>query len=108
MKIIIILSLAKFFDEKKIQDARDYFFLILPITLVTIPFLLILQQPDLGTAMIILFIGVVVFFLAGLSWKFFTLIGSIFLVIAPYLRGFLKDYQKQRILTLFPSLPCAL
>jgi len=101
MKIIMILSLAKFFDEKKIQDAKDYFFLILPITLVAIPFLLILQQPDLGTAIIILFIGAVVFFLAGLSWKFFTLVGSIFLVIAPYLWGFLKDYQKQRILTLF-------
>jgi rod shape determining protein RodA len=101
MKILIIVSLSKFFDEKKIQDTKDYFFLILPITIVIIPFLLILKQPDLGTAMMVLFVSLIVFFLAGLSWKFFALMGALFLVVAPYLWGFLKDYQKTRILTLF-------
>ena len=40
MKICIILSLAKFFDEKKIKESRDYFFLILPI-LIVFPFQLV-------------------------------------------------------------------
>ena len=101
MKIIIILALAKFFDEKKIKEARDYFFLILPITMVLIPFSLILSQPDLGTASIFLFICFIVFFLAGLSWKFFSFLGLLFVIITPYLWGSLKYYQKQRILTLF-------
>ena len=61
MKIFLVISLAKFFDEKKFQESRDYFFLILPIFLVTIPFFLVLIQPDLGTAMLILFVSVVIF-----------------------------------------------
>ena len=65
MKIFLIISLAKFFDEKKFQESRDYFFLILPILIVTIPFLLVLIQPDLGTAMLILFVSIVIFFCFG-------------------------------------------
>jgi rod shape determining protein RodA len=101
MKICIILTLAKFFDEKRIKETRDYFFLILPITLVLIPFGLIVSQPDLGTASMILFISFIIFFISALSWKFFASIGIGFLIIAPYLWNSLKNYQKQRILTLF-------
>ncbi len=101
MKVFLIISLAKFFDEKKIQETRDYFFLILPILLLTIPFVLILSQPDLGTAMLILFVSIVIFFISGLNWKFFSFAGLGALIVTPYLWGGLKDYQKQRILTLF-------
>ena len=48
MKVLLIVVLAKFFDEKKIQDVKDYFFLILPISLIAIPVMLIISQPDLG------------------------------------------------------------
>ena len=101
MKICIILSLAKFFDEKKIKEKRDYFFLILPLSLVLFPFGLIISQPDLGTASMILFISFLIFFISGLSWKFFASLGVGFLIIAPSLWNSLKNYQKQRILTLF-------
>tara|TARA_X000000368_G_scaffold248011_1_gene195861 strand:+ start:51 stop:983 length:933 start_codon:yes stop_codon:yes gene_type:complete len=101
MKIFIILSLAKFFDEKQIKEKRDYFFLILPILIVLIPVGIILEQPDLGTSLIILIISFLIFFIAGLSWKFFASIGFVSLVLTPYLWSFLKAYQKQRILTLF-------
>ncbi|MFL2661454.1 MAG: rod shape-determining protein RodA [Alphaproteobacteria bacterium] len=101
MKIFIIISLAKFFDEKKIQEPRDYLFLILPIILVLIPFSLILSQPDLGTAMLILFVSIIIFFISGINWKFFAFFGILGLMVAPYLWGALKEYQKQRILTLF-------
>jgi rod shape determining protein RodA len=101
MKIILIISLAKFFDEKKIQENKDYFFLVLPILLVIVPFLLILSQPDLGTAMLILFVSLIIFFMSGISWKLFAIFGTLSLTIAPYLWNGLKDYQKQRILTLF-------
>ncbi len=101
MKIALILSLAKFFDEKKIKDAKDYFFLILPIFLILLPVVLILKQPDLGTAAIILLFCFFIFFVAGLSWKFFFTIILCLLMIAPYIWSLLKNYQKQRILTLF-------
>ncbi len=101
MKIFLIISLAKFFDEKKFQETRDYFFLILPILIVTIPFLLVLIQPDLGTAMLILFVSIVIFFVSGINWKFFASTGLLTITVTPYLWGGLKEYQKQRILTLF-------
>ncbi len=101
MKIFLIITLAKFFDEKKIREPRDYLFLILPIILVTIPFVLILIQPDLGTAMLILFVSIVIFFMSGINWKFFFFSGLCTIIITPYLWGGLKVYQKKRILTLF-------
>ena len=101
MKVFLIISLAKFFDEKKFQEARDYFFLSIPILIVTIPFLLVLIQPDLGTAMLILFVSIVIFFVSGINWKFFVLSGLLTITVTPYLWGGLKEYQKQRILTLF-------
>ena len=101
MKIAIIMALAKFFDEKQIKDPRDYFFLVLPIFLILLPVGLILKQPDLGTAVIILLFCFFIFYIAGLSWKFFGLIISTMLMITPYIWSLLKNYQKQRILTLF-------
>ena len=101
IKILVIITLAKFFDEKKIQNAKDYIFLILPIFLILSPFFLILIQPDLGTAMIVLLLGLIIFFISGISWKFFSILSLFFLVSTPYIWGSLKEYQQKRILTLF-------
>ena len=101
IKILVIITLAKFFDEKKIQNARDYVFLILPFFLILTPFFLILIQPDLGTAMIVLVLGLIIFFISGISWKFFSILSLFFLVSTPYIWGSLKEYQQKRILTLF-------
>ena len=101
IKILVIITLAKFFDEKKIQSTKDYIFLILPIFLILSPFLLILIQPDLGTAMIVLLLGLIIFFISGISWKFFGVLSFFFIFFAPYIWGGLKEYQQKRILTLF-------
>ena len=101
IKILVIITLAKFFDEKKIQNTKDYIFLILPIFLILSPFFLILIQPDLGTAMIVLLLGLIIFFISGISWKFFSIFSLFFLVSTPYIWGSLKGYQQKRVLTLF-------
>tara|TARA_B100000989_G_scaffold298445_1_gene287837 strand:- start:1375 stop:2511 length:1137 start_codon:yes stop_codon:yes gene_type:complete len=101
MKIFLILALAKFFDEKKIDNLRDYLFLIFPIVLVLIPFLIVLNQPDLGTSLILIFIGIVVFFIVGINMKFFISIFIIFLILSPIFWSSLHLYQKQRLLTFF-------
>ena len=101
IKILVIITLAKFFDEKKIQSARDYIFLILPISLILSPFFLILIQPDLGTAMVVLLLGLIIFYISGISWKFFGVLSFFFIGTAPYIWGSLKAYQQKRILTLF-------
>lgn len=101
IKILVIITLAKFFDEKKLQSAGDYIFLILPIFLILSPFFLILVQPDLGTAMVVLLLGLIIFFISGISWKFFGILSLFFIFSAPYIWGSLKEYQQKRILTLF-------
>ena len=95
MKIFLIVSLAKFFDEKKMHEPRDYLFLFVPLTLVVIPFILILIQPDLGTAMLILFVSVVIFFISGITFKFFGILGLLSLIITPYLWNGLKNIKNK-------------
>src|SRR5271168_2419557 len=102
VKLIIIIVLARFFAEVRTDelDLRD---LIKAGLLVGIPLVLILKQPDLGTALVLLPMLVVGAFLAGLQWQHaavFTLAG-ILLVGAvfypPVSKHILKPYQRERI-----------
>jgi rod shape determining protein RodA len=67
--------------------------------MLSISFILILKQPDLGTALIIIFSGLILCWLAGLHKKFFVYGLIITLITAPALWSFvLRDYQKNRII----------
>jgi rod shape determining protein RodA len=74
-----------------------------PIILLAITFFLILKQPDLGTALIILFSGLILFWIAGLNKKFFLFLGLGCILCAPIFWKILKPYQQQRILVLLGS-----
>ncbi len=63
-----------------------------------ISFLLILKQPDLGTALIVLFSGILLLWLAGINRKFFTIAFMGCVLAAPLLWHCLKPYQKNRIM----------
>ena len=101
MKIVLIIALAKFFDEKKIQTLKDHLFLIFPLFLIFLPFIIILNQPDLGTGLILLTLGFVIFFIVGVNIRFFIFCLISFLISSPILWSFLHQYQKQRLLTFF-------
>lgn len=79
-----------------------FLYLVLCLVLSIVPALLVAQQPDLGTALLIIMSGLFVVFLAGLSWWYILagILGaaSIFPVLWLFV---LREYQKQRILTLF-------
>lgn len=60
-------------------------------------FILIRKQPDLGTALIVLFSGLILLWIAGISRKFFVITFVFFLITAPLSWYFLKPYQKSRI-----------
>lgn len=104
MKITLVMVLAAYYnwlDEEKVSQPQ---WLIIPLILIAIPAFLILKQPDLGTAMLLIAGGGVVIFIAGASlWYFAALIagmfGLIFAVI--YTRGtdnaLLNEYQYKRI-----------
>lgn len=101
MRVFIILVLARYFSNKTTLEIRYTFNVIAPLFLLFIPILFVLWQPDLGTAMLFVFVGVVIFFVCGVqTWKFAIVIVS-FLVSMPIVWSFLHDYQKNRILMFF-------
>ena len=71
-----------------------------PLIMLAITFVLILKQPDLGTALLVLFSGLILLWVAGLNKKFFLILGLCSVVSAPILWRVLKPYQQQRILVL--------
>ena len=75
--------------------------LIISVILVLIPVLLIARQPDLGTAILVGSAGFFVLFLAGIRWRIMLILGLLFSLMAPLLwKMALRDYQRERILTL--------
>jgi rod shape determining protein RodA len=98
MKIAMPLMLAWYFQKRE-GVLRWYDFANAAILLV-VPTFLIARQPDLGTAILVVAAGSYVIFLAGLQWR--VIIGLIIaaLASAPLLWAVMKDYQKQRVLTL--------
>lgn len=99
MKIALILALARYFHGAGLDEVRSVRFMIAPLLLVLIPVGLILEQPDLGTAMMLIFAAALIFFIVGVQlWKFAVVIG-LGVVLLPVLWSFLHTYQRERILT---------
>ena len=68
--------------------------------LLVAPMVLILKQPDLGTALLIGSSGFFVIFFAGLSWKIIFSLGAILAASMPFIWSLMHDYQRRRVLTL--------
>jgi len=102
MKIGIVLALARFYHGMSADNARASWWLLIPAVLIALPTLLVAHQPDLGTSLLILFTGVAIMILAGLSWKFIATGIAAVAVAAPTMYFFvLHDYQRRRVDVLF-------
>ncbi len=99
MKIGIILFLSNYYHKISEGDVNKVRFLLYPVIAILAPFILVLSQPDLGTAILILLSGIVVTWLAGVRWKIFAYLSVLAVITAPIAISFLKPYQKSRILT---------
>ena len=64
---------------------------------IIIPFLLILKEPDLGTALILLIVGYALLFMIGVYWKIWATIFTIIIILSPIMYNNLHSYQKKRI-----------
>lgn len=98
MKLVTPMMLAWYLCKKPFP-AR-FSALIISLILIIVPTVLIIKQPDLGTALLVAAAGFFVVFFGGVRWR--ILFGSIFsmLALTPVLWQFMHDYQKQRVLTL--------
>src|SRR5579871_6887406 len=99
MKVAMVLALARYFHGVAIEDIGRPLLLIVPAGLILVPAVLVLKQPDLGTAMMLVLGGGAIFFLAGVRiWKFALVLAAGCGVI-PIAWRFLREYQKQRLYT---------
>ena len=99
MKVGIILFLSNYYHKISEGDVNKVMYLLYPVLAILAPFILVLSQPDLGTAILILLSGIVVTWLAGVRWKIFAYLSLVSIITAPIAISFLKPYQKSRILT---------
>ncbi len=101
MKLALVLALARYFHATRIEDVNRMLYMIPPLALVVAPAALVLRQPDLGTALMLMMVGGAMFFLAGIRlWKFVA-VGVAGIASVPVIWQFLREYQKQRVLTFF-------
>jgi rod shape determining protein RodA len=99
MKISLVLALARYLHTQSVEDVSRPLRLLIPLAMIGVPAVLVLLQPNLGTATIIVADGLSLLFLAGLSWWWILPALSGVIAAVPVAWHFLHDYQKRRVLT---------
>ena len=99
MKIAVILCLAKYYHRLKIDSVNSFMNIVVALTIIIVPIILVLSQPDLGTSILIASSGLIILWLGGVRIKYFFISFVTFLISLPFIISFLKPYQKLRILT---------
>ncbi|MCL1887134.1 MAG: rod shape-determining protein RodA [Betaproteobacteria bacterium] len=98
MKIAVPMMLAWFFQRREGQLGWKEF--LLAVVLLAVPAVLIMKQPDLGTALLVTASGFYVIFLAGLSWKAIVVLAVTVAASLPLVWSLLHGYQQQRVMML--------
>ena len=101
VKLSLILALAKFFHRPPTREGYSLRNLSFPFLLLLVPMVLILKQPDLGTAIILFLVFFSVLLFVKIRWSSLLALFLVGSSILPLVWRFLKDYQKRRIITFF-------
>jgi len=99
MKIGVPLILAWYLSERPLPPSKSD--LGICGLLILIPVLLTAKQPDLGTGILLFIAGASVLLLAGMSWRLIFSLLILTTASLPFLWHFMRDYQRQRVLTFF-------
>lgn len=98
MKLTLIMALAQYFNTKNETQTAKLVTYLLPLLLITVPCILVLRQPDLGTMIILMASGVTIIFAAGIKWwKILTAFGAI-IASLPLFWLQMHTYQKNRVI----------
>ena len=97
MKIAMPLMIARYIAKGALPP--DVSSVALSITIVLIPSYLIMQEPDLGTSILIAFSGLVVIFLSGLKKRYLAIAFTLFLAYLPFMWSSIHPFQKKRVLS---------
>jgi len=97
MKVAVPMMVAWYLAENPLPPSRRA--LVVASLMIVVPTLLIAKQPDLGTALLVASSGIFVVLFSGVSWRMVIGVVGAMASAAPVLWYFLRDYQKQRVLT---------
>lgn len=98
LKLSVPMMVAWYLSEKRLPPGTLRVLIAAVLTL--LPVLLIAKQPDLGTALLVASAGIFALFLAGMSWQLIGAFFGLIAALAPAVWLLLRDYQRQRVLTL--------
>ncbi len=100
-KLAVALALASWFegDAQRRKDGYGLFSLVVPLAITLVPAVLVLRQPDLGTALVVLAVGATQILFARVRWKTLALLAGVGIGGAVLVYPHLKPYQKKRIET---------
>lgn len=103
-KIALVMVLAAYYDWLPVRKTSKPFWVIIPVLITLVPTAIVLRQPDLGTALLLMITGGAVMFAAGVHWAYFATVvaaGAGMIVAVFQSRGttwqLLQDYQYRRI-----------
>ena len=97
-KIALVLFMAKYFHKLNAEKTIGLFRSIVPLIISLLFFLLVAIQPDLGTAIIILTLGLIAIFYAGINLIYPLLSLIVLGLVSPFLWTLLKPYQQNRVM----------
>ena len=98
-KIFLVLAIAKYYSEVAYIKNNSFIKSIFPILLILVPFLLIVNQPDLGTSLLLLANGLSIIIVSGINVWLIVIGVIIFISLIPLAWNLLHNYQQNRILT---------
>ena len=99
VKIAMVIVLAKFFSEKRWYRGYRLRDLWQPFILIGLPSILVLKEPDLGTALLLVAGSLSMILFVKVHWKSLTILVASAVSVAPFIWFSLKEYQRMRILT---------
>ena len=99
MKIALVIALARYFHGSGPEDTGRIGHLLVPVMLILMPTALVMRQPDLGTAVMLMMVGAALFLLAGVRLWIFAVAALLVVAVIPVGWHFMHDYQQQRVMT---------
>jgi rod shape determining protein RodA len=97
MKFALVAALARYYLWLPTDRVGRWQYVLLPLLMVLVPVLLTLKQPDLGSAMVFLALGLALMFLAGVPRAYFAIAAVLAFAALPVIWSGLHDYQRRRI-----------
>ena len=98
MKLAVPMMIAWYLHERKLPPSGKHILNI--FILILIPSILIAKQPDLGTSILVFTSGILIIFLAGIPFRYISVLSLLAIPGSLLLWEFMEDYQRQRVITL--------